>query len=245
MLRKVYLEGELGALFGTEFTIFSKQLSDIFKCLDTNLDGKVRKYLIDAADRGVNFTFDVNGFGVTEEEELLMPLKDGDVIITPVPAGSKGGAGKILVGALIVGAVLIAGPASITSVAGVTAEGLATVTTTATWSAGQLALFGLAANLALTGLQQLMAPDPSVDDPGGQEDYIYSGTDQAYLEGDPIPLVYGRIRVPGRPISYNVSNRINLGSETSGSGSIILPDGTVYEGSPITSGEGGFYVPFG
>ena len=61
----------------------------------------------------------------------------------------------------------------------------------------------LAVNLALTGMQQLMAPDPSVDD--GPENYLFNGAGQNIQEGDPVPLLYGELRVPGRPVSVNIS----------------------------------------
>ena len=64
-----------------------------------------------------------------------------------------------------------------------------------------LAMF--AANLALSGLQQIMAPDPAVDQ-DAPTNYIFSGGANNAREGDPVPILYGELRVPGRPISIEV-----------------------------------------
>jgi hypothetical protein len=61
----------------------------------------------------------------------------------------------------------------------------------------------LAANLALSGLQQIMAPDPAVDQ-DSPTNYIFSGGASNSVEGDPIPLLYGELRVPGRVISIDI-----------------------------------------
>ena len=62
----------------------------------------------------------------------------------------------------------------------------------------------LAANLALMGIQQVMAPDPAVDKNDGTSNYLFSGGASNAKEGDPIPILYGELRVPGRPISIEV-----------------------------------------
>ncbi len=71
-----------------------------------------------------------------------------------------------------------------------------------TWQ-GSMAIL-LAANLALAGIQQIMAPDPAVDKNDGTTNYLFSGGASNAKEGDPIPLLYGELRVPGRPISIEV-----------------------------------------
>ena len=68
-------------------------------------------------------------------------------------------------------------------------------------------LVGLAGvSLAMQGLSEMMAPDPMTDRSEAQEEsYIYSGTNQNGRIGDPIPIVYGRLRVPGSPIGSNIA----------------------------------------
>ena len=65
-------------------------------------------------------------------------------------------------------------------------------------------------NLAITGLQELMAPDPSTDHFKMQvkDTYLFQGSQQNIIEGDPVPVLYGELRVPGRPISVRVRNAL-------------------------------------
>jgi hypothetical protein len=66
-------------------------------------------------------------------------------------------------------------------------------------------LGGLAVSLALQGIQQLMLPDPATDK-SGPKSYLFDGAATNFQEGDPVPLLYGELRVPGRPISFEVMN---------------------------------------
>ena len=63
---------------------------------------------------------------------------------------------------------------------------------------------GVAVNLAMAGIQQMMAPDPSVDDQQ-EESYIYQGAAQNIKEGDPVPN-YMETRVPGRTVGFHTRN---------------------------------------
>ena len=51
----------------------------------------------------------------------------------------------------------------------------------------------------------MMAPDPATDK-DGPESYLFNGSQQNVSEGDPIPLLYGELRVPGRPINFELRN---------------------------------------
>ena len=116
--------------------------------------------------------------------------------ITAIPAGSKSGIGKILAAIVIIAAAYYLGPLG-TSLSNGLGFSL---------SAGQAwALAAVGINLALTGIQQIMAPDASTDNQQ-DESYIFQGSGQTILEGDPVPVLYGKLRVPGRPISFEVKN---------------------------------------
>ena len=55
-------------------------------------------------------------------------------------------------------------------------------------------------NLAMQGIQAMLAPDPATE---AEEDegYLYTGAEEIVKEGDPVPLLYGKLRVQGQPIS--------------------------------------------
>ena len=199
MQRKIYLEGELGAKFGKEFTMNVSSFSEVFRCLECNFSN-FRQYLISCAENNVGFVCEVAGNPLNSEAELLLEYGEGDMVISAIPAGSKSAAAKIL--AAIAIAIVVFNPALLgLSETFFIAEGVLTVK-------GAIAL-GVATNLALAGIQQIMAPDPSVDDQ--DQSYLFQGSGQTIVEGDPVPLLYGKLRVPGRPISLQVRNeRLNF-----------------------------------
>lgn len=217
MMRKVYLDGEMARKFGSEFTIKATSMAEVFRCLECNFP-EMRQYLIQCHENDIGFLCKEGDKGLQDEEELLLSLAEGDIYISPQPAGSKSGFGKILAAIAIVALVAVGGAfafgAAQATAGGAFGGGLASGLTQgliygASTLAGQLAI-GLAINLALTGIQQLMAPDPSVDTPDtGEDSYLFRGAEQSILEGDPVPVLYGQLRVPGRSIGFEVRNKEN------------------------------------
>jgi predicted phage tail protein len=218
--RKVYLEGEMGQRFVKEFDMAADSFVEVFRCLKCNFNG-FTPYLQECHDKNVGFICEVAGKPLKDERELALLYREGDMVITPVPAGSKSGGAKILAaiaitvmtagmaaafmgpGALIAGttgnAALAAG--TFGSAFGSLGAFQASLGLAAGTLGGQLAL-GLAVNLAMTGIQQLMAPDPSTDSQQ-DESYVFQGSKQNILEGDPVPVLYGELRVPGRTVSFH------------------------------------------
>lgn len=214
MMRKVYLDGEMAKKFGSEFTIKATSMAEVFRCLECNFP-EMRQYLIQCHENDIGFLCKEGDKGLQDEEELLLSLAEGDIYISPQPAGSKSGFGKILAAIAIValtvytGGQILALSNAVAGVGGSTTAITVGSSIAATGFVGQLAI-GLAINLALTGIQQLMAPDPSVDTPDtGEDSYLFRGAEQSILEGDPVPVLYGQLRVPGRSIGFEVRNKEN------------------------------------
>ena len=208
MNRKVYLEGEIGHKFGKEFTMNVSSFGEVMRCLDANFSG-FKKYLIDSDEKGIGFICEVAGAPLQDERELLLNYSEGDMIITAVPAGSGRGIGKVIAGIILmyIGFQLL-GTVDMTAVmqkggfAKLSAAGKGAVI------GGTLAM-GAGINLAMTGIAEMLAPDPSTDN-DQDESYLFQGTGQTLVEGDPVPVLYGKLRVPGRPISLQVRNeRLN------------------------------------
>ena len=196
MKRKVYLTGEMAHKFGPSHVVDVKTVKDALKCIDVNRPG-LKEYFLESHEKNVGFNIQVAGKEI-EESGLLLSLNEGDITVTPVVAGSKSGKAKILT------AIAIAVFFFIPGTQGFLLTGGAHTTTTLT-TAGQIAA-GLAVNLALTGIQQLLAPDPSVD-ADEVSNYLLDGAVQNVIEGDPVPVLYGELRVPGTPISFEMVNR--------------------------------------
>ena len=199
MSRSVHLHGELGDRFGHKFQVEASSCQDIFRCINANRP-TFMQYVRECHEQDIGFLISVQDEDVTQDT-LLQPLKKGDVFISIVPAGSKDGVKKILAAIAIVtlllpliGAATAVGP-------GMTYTELLKAGA-AHWS-GQLAI-GMAANLAIVGLAEIMAPDPEGDTQ--PTNYLFNGSSQNLEEGDPVPVLYGELRVPGRPIAINVIN---------------------------------------
>ena len=214
MQHSVYLQGELGEKFGSKFIVNTNNYADIFKCINANRPDFL-PYVRKCHQEDINFIVETDD-GTIDQTDLIVPVCRGDITISLVPAGSKKGIGKILAAIAIV-LIVIYNPGMF----GAFAEG-ATVTTWATATGlntfGQIAA-SMALNLALTGIQQLMAPDPAVDK-DAPTNYLFSGGASNSVEGDPIPVLYGELRVPGRPIAID----IRQGGNGSG-GNQALQDG--------------------
>jgi predicted phage tail protein len=212
MKRKIYLEGDIADKFGKELNADVSSVKDAMLLINANYP-EFKKYLIDSHEAGVGFAIDVAGIHVEEEEDIILPLMEGDITIMSIPAGSKSGGMKILAAIAIITfiffAPVLAPAAGATSSAGTSlSAAMATMATTGTMTvAGVLGTAGmmLGMSLAMAGIQQLMAPDPSVDEQGPQS-YLFNGSEQNIIEGDPVPVLYGELRVPGRPISFAVAN---------------------------------------
>ena len=196
MLRKVYLEGEIGEKFGKEFEISATSFGSVIQCLEMNFP-EFRPYLVDCAEKGINFTCQVADKPIEDERELFLQYEDeGAMTITAVPAGSKSGIGKLLAAAVLItigvltyglGAPIVAGG-------------------TITWgNVVGMTLISMGISLGMAGIQQIMAPDPSTDNQQ-DESYLFQGAGQTIVEGDPVPVLYGKLRVPGRPISFEIKN---------------------------------------
>jgi predicted phage tail protein len=230
MLRNVYLEGELGEKYTPHMRLSFTKPSEIFRALDANF-GDTAAYFIKKHEEGVGYHIDVAGNELEEPAELLLDMKEGDVIITPVPAGSKSGPAKILAAIALVVITAGAGAAMIAAqnaqmvalgLAGPAAPaGLAAGLSAAAGTIGGKIALGVAASLALGGIQQMMAPDPSTDS-DQEQSYLFNGAEQNIVSGDPVPVLYGRLRVPGQPISFEVSSvgaiESGVGNSYSGGG---------------------------
>ena len=196
MNRKVYLVGDLAEKFGSSFNVEASTYQEILRCLDAN-HPTFKRYLLEAKQNGIAFTMETAGTPLECEEDLLLPIKDGDVTFAAVPAGSGGDVLRVVAGVALffaAGPIGLALAGSSGTLLGVSAATLGT------------AIGTLGTNLALQGLQGILSPDPGVDD--AATDYLFNGSSQNITEGDPVPLLYGELRVPGRPVSLllNVVN---------------------------------------
>ena len=197
MRRNVYLEGELGERFGRKFVVNTDDYSEIFKCISANRPDFL-PYIRKCHEDDIGFILDTEE-GSIGTEDLIVPATKGDITLSIAPAGAKSGIAKILA-AIVIVVLIVTNPAMFAAVA--TEGAVATSFAAGLNIYGQMAAL-FAAQLALAGIQQIMAPDPAVDQ-DSPTNYLFSGGASNAKEGDPIPLLYGELRVPGRPVSVEV-----------------------------------------
>ena len=202
MQRSVYLQGELGERFGHKFIVNTDNYADIFKCINANRPGWL-PYVRKCHEEDIAFIVETED-GAIDQDDLLIPIAKGDVTISLVPAGSKKGIGKIIVAIIMIyimyqtGINVSSGGAESWMFAASTTGKIGVIT----WKG--IAAIQFTASLAIAGIQQIMAPDPAVDQ-DNPSNYLFSGGANNSVEGDPIPIMYGELRVPGRPISVDIA----------------------------------------
>ena len=209
-MQRVKLVGEI-AKFGSNWETNCRDIRDIFKLIDCQTPG-FRQHLISAADAGIGYEIKRGEDYLQSDEELLLSLNKEDIIITEVPAGAKGGAGKIFAAIAIV--VLVAATGGFAG-AGIFGTGAGTATAGLS-TLGQFAI-GLATNLALTGLAEIMAPGPESDSQQ-EEGYLFDGPTNNVQQGLPVPVCYGELLVGGAPISLSFKPIIEGYSGSGGRG---------------------------
>lgn len=239
MKRKVYLEGELAQKYGRVLELDVDSFQDAFKLLDVNFPG-FRKYLVDCHEAGVGFILDIGTKNIEKEEDLIYPVGEGDMVITPVPAGSKSGMGKILAAIAIVAVIYFTGGFGAGGWLTAGFQAGATAGATMLSVAGMTAL-SMSLSLAMQGIMQLMAPDPATDSRAPQA-YLFNGSEQNIIEGDPVPLLYGELRVPGRPISIGVINNVNTYNPLLNMGALGSAGNSNSSRTGYISSEGNIYV---
>ena len=203
-METVYLNGVI-AQFGAKWSTNCANIGDVFKLIECQTPG-FRKYLVDAAENNVGFEIQRGEEFLESEKELLLSLRDEDIIITEVPAGAKDGASKILAAVAILVVVGMTGGA-------VGAEGAklgffgqikAGLTGAGGFWANTAAMVSV--NLALQGVTQLLAPGPESDEAEENRAYLFDGPVTSPPEGMPVPVLYGELIVGGMPVSVDYRN---------------------------------------
>jgi len=252
-MQTVVLEGELGNRFGRRWNTNCNTLLDIFKLIECQREG-FRQYMMECNDAGIQFDIKRGDAYLEDESELLLKLNNDDVVVTPIPAGSKGAAGKLIAAIIIIYAGwAIAGAASTgatvaggTGVVGGTTAGFGTAAgtvgmpTAGTAYAGAnaaymggYALMMVGTSLGLRAISEMLAPNPADD---SEEDVsLLGGTLNTTQQGVPVPIAYGELIVGGATISAGYTNYWNkfevatafLPGSSGATNVVVIPPGSV------------------
>ena len=190
MLRKLKLYGELADFIGhKEFTIQAHDLSRVMSFLINNFEG-VEKYM-----NPRYYQVKVGNYTI-DKTEILDPIGEEDIHIVPVIAGAggRGGLGKILLGAALIGGTIMAGGGfGAMEIFG--GEGLVFGSKLGKVIAG--VTMNLGVGLTIMGVSEMLFPLPKPKEFKSEQDpqlsFSFSGTQNTSRAGTPVPIVYGEI----------------------------------------------------
>ena len=175
MLNKIKLYGRLARFIGERsFEAEVTTPAQAIRFLLANFP-KLERHMMEQ-----NYCVKIGNYDI-DSSELEHPVGKQEIKIIPVVTGSRG-LTKVLIGAVIVGAVIATG--------GVGAIGLA----------GGTGFLGVAGNIgvfmALSGAAEMLTPvpkPPGVSDDPQSVNFSFNGVQNTGRAGVPIPVVYGEI----------------------------------------------------
>ncbi|WP_211451156.1 tail assembly protein [Collimonas antrihumi] len=191
-MRKVQLCGHLGKKFGRVFELDVSSPAEAIRALCANFPD-FEAYMYAHSQPG--FRVYVGRYNVGEEE-LPSLSADSTIKFVPVVRGSgKGGIGQIIIGALLIAAAFYTNGAT-----------LAGGTLTASTVGGMTLSFG--ASLIIGGVTQMLTSSPqamSQNAVNNQPSYAFNGPVNTVAQGNPVPILYGRLIVGSQVISAGLS----------------------------------------
>ena len=202
MLRKVKLYGELADFVGhKELDAVINSTADAIKFLITNFEG-LEAHM---ADR--HYQVLVDNYEI-KEEDIHNPTGKSDINIVPVITGA-GGAGRALLGVVLIGVAFATGGSSLALGFGGFSGG-----------AGISAVVGnLGIALTLMGVSEMLFPLPKLKDFSNEEDprisFSFSGVQNTSRAGTSIPLCYGEIVTGSVVISAGIDTQQIIAGEES------------------------------
>ena len=184
MLRKVKLYGDLAKFVGER--VLEADVANAAQSIRFLLANwpELEKYM---ADR--HYKVIVNDWEVAEEE-LHYPTGQSDIQIIPVVGGAGGNTGRIIIGALLIGASFFFPGAGMFGKAGLEITGGAA---TGFWAGVGTFTSAVGASMVLSGVSGLLTPVPTI--PENEQDprlsFSFSGIQNTSRAGVAVPLIYG------------------------------------------------------
>ena len=186
MLRKVKLYGELAKFVGhKEFEVQVNTVGKAVSFLIHNFPG-IESYMSPKYYQVKVGNYDI------DKNEIDYPIGREDIHFIPMISGAGRGAGKILLGAVLIG-IAIAAPG-----AGFLAQGSLGFGSTVAGKFSLAATLGnIGIGLVLTGVSEMLFPLPEPQKFNSEEDpqlsFNFSGVQNTSRAGTPVPIVYGEI----------------------------------------------------
>ena len=191
VMTTIELSGVLGKRFGKAHQRLISSCHEAGIALAKTIPG-FEKFMITSEERGLTYAVlkKEKNIGV---DDLGFPITGEVVRIVPVVIGSKkAGVLQTILGAVIIAAAVIMGPAG----AGVIASSTA-------WGVG---ISG--ASMMAGGVIQMLSPQPGglarKESPDNKASYAFGGVTNTASQGYPVGLLYGKRRIGGAIISAGI-----------------------------------------
>ena len=189
MLSKIKVYGRLARFLGER--TFEAEIScptDVFRFLLANFPS-LESHMMEQ-----NYCVKVGDYEINETE-LDTPTGSQEIKIVPVIMGARKGIGRFLLGAVLIGAVVVTGGAAGVGFGASGGLGFGLTTGTTGLGASLLAAAGnFGIYLALSGAAQMLTPTEELggasDDPAS---FTFNGIQNTIRAGVAIPVVYGEI----------------------------------------------------
>ena len=179
MTRTIHLMGRMGQLFGETHRLNCDTVQEAMHALDC-MKGGVRRYLLECTDSDIQFTVQ-KGEDFMDYDNIGHNLGKDDIIITPIPQGSKKGIGKIILGIILIVVSLSMGD-------------------TGTAARIAAAMMSIGVSLALQGIIEMTMDDP--DELKEEKSSLFNGPINTTKMGVPVPICYGRMEVGGAVTNF-------------------------------------------
>lgn len=187
-LRTIRLYGQMGARFGRVHQLAVASVAEAVRALCVLLPG-FQQELASSKGRGITYAV-FAGKRNLAEDQLHLPPSSNDIRIAPVLQGSKqAGLFQTILGAAVL-AIAHFNPGGFLTGPMVTAA------------------YGMGASLALGGVVQMLSPQQrglsAKDGPDNGASYNFNGPVNTTAQGNPVPLLYGRMIVGSAVISAGI-----------------------------------------
>ena len=179
MTRTIHLMGRMGQLFGETHRLNCDTVQEAMHALDC-MKGGVRRYLLECTDSDIQFTVQ-KGEDFMDYDNIGHNLGKDDIIITPIPQGSKKGIGKIILGIILIVVSLSMGD-------------------TGTAAKIAAAMMSIGVSLALQGIIEMTMDDP--DELKEEKSSLFNGPINTTKMGVPVPICYGKMEVGGAVTNF-------------------------------------------
>ncbi|WP_186424783.1 tail assembly protein [Cupriavidus metallidurans] len=188
-IRTIRLYGKLGAKFGRVHRLAVDSASEAVRALSVILPGFMKE-LANSKECGITYAV-FSGKNNLEVEQLTHPVGNDDIRIAPILQGSKrGGLFQTILGVALI-ALAVWNPTSL----GMTSQ-----------MAFGMGMAG--ATMALGGIVQMLSPQSrglsTKDSPENGASYNFNGPVNTSAQGNPVPVLYGRMIVGSAVISAGI-----------------------------------------